>query len=221
MQLFYVIIDQGACHCRVHYALYKFANSNFGFFFHLTVFIDNENQSLVWLKLLHIQYFRDKLIPADLAEKKNVQKLWSHATHFSHKSPWYYAFFVNCSPYWIYANQGWSHMTDCYVIGILDYWNQSLARSFFKVVWVQSYDMFDICSLIMLIRLITQIAQQIKLEQLERLRSEDTPAAPWLPPGLPILLNILNPKSILLTSSYRIPSQNKMKAEKYETFAKN
>ena len=69
----------------------------------------------------------------------------------------------------------------------------------------------------MLIRLITQIAQQIKLEQLERLRSEDTPAAPWLP----ILLNILNPKSILLTSSYRIPSQNKMKAEKYETFAKN
>ena len=27
---------------------------------------------------------------------------------------------------------------------------------------------------------------------------------------------ILNPKSILLTSSYEIPSQNKMKAEKFE-----
>ena len=32
---------------------------------------------------------------------------------------------------------------------------------------------------------------------------------------------ILNPKSILLTSSYEIPSQNKMKAEKFEKFAKN
>ena len=30
---------------------------------------------------------------------------------------------------------------------------------------------------------------------------------------------ILNPKSILLTSSYRIPSQNKVKAEKLEKFA--
>ena len=32
---------------------------------------------------------------------------------------------------------------------------------------------------------------------------------------------ILNPKSILLTSSYQIPSQNKMKAKKLEKFAKN
>ena len=32
---------------------------------------------------------------------------------------------------------------------------------------------------------------------------------------------ILNSKSILLTSSYRIPSQNKEKAEKLEEFAKN
>ena len=32
---------------------------------------------------------------------------------------------------------------------------------------------------------------------------------------------ILNPKSIILTSSYRIPSQNKVKAEKLEKLAKN
>ena len=32
---------------------------------------------------------------------------------------------------------------------------------------------------------------------------------------------ILNPKSILLTSSYRILSQNKVKAEKLEKNAKN
>ena len=32
---------------------------------------------------------------------------------------------------------------------------------------------------------------------------------------------ILNPKSLLLTSSYRIPSQNKVKADKLENFAKN
>ena len=32
---------------------------------------------------------------------------------------------------------------------------------------------------------------------------------------------VLNPKSILLTSSYRIPSQNKVKANKWEKFAKN
>ena len=40
------------------------------------------------------------------------------------------------------------------------------------------------------------IPLKLKLEQLERLRSEDTPAAPWLP--------------ILLTSSYWIPSQKNM-----------
>ena len=32
---------------------------------------------------------------------------------------------------------------------------------------------------------------------------------------------ILNPKAILLTSSYRIPSQNKVKAEKLEKLAQN
>ena len=32
---------------------------------------------------------------------------------------------------------------------------------------------------------------------------------------------IFNPKSILLTSSNRIPSQNKVKAEKLEKIAKN
>ena len=32
---------------------------------------------------------------------------------------------------------------------------------------------------------------------------------------------ILNPKSILLTSSYRMPSQNKVKAEKLEWAASN
>ena len=32
---------------------------------------------------------------------------------------------------------------------------------------------------------------------------------------------ILTPKSVLLTSSYRIPSQNKVKAEKLAKLAKN
>ena len=50
-----------------------------------------------------------------------------------------------------------------------------------------------------------------KLE-LERLRSEDTPRCPVI--TLTIDQVILNPKSILLTSSYRIPSQKKVKAEK-------
>ena len=65
--------------------------------------------------------------------------------------------------------------------------------------------------------------QQSKLEQLERLRSEDTPPpppdAPWLPHTIDQF--ILNPKSILLTSWYQIPSQNKVKAEKLEKLAKN
>ena len=51
-----------------------------------------------------------------------------------------------------------------------------------------------------------------KLEQLERLRSEDTPRRPVI--TLTIDQFILNPKSILLISSYRIPSQKKVKAEK-------
>ena len=58
-----------------------------------------------------------------------------------------------------------------------------------------------------------------KLEQLERLRSEDTPRRPMITHTIDQF--ILNPKSILLTSSYRIPSQNKVKAEKLEKFAKN
>ena len=51
-----------------------------------------------------------------------------------------------------------------------------------------------------------------QLEQLERLRSEDTPRHPVI--TLTIDKFVLNPKSILLTSSYRIPSQKKVKAEK-------
>ena len=53
---------------------------------------------------------------------------------------------------------------------------------------------------------------QCQLEQLERLRSEDTPRRPVI--TLTIDQFILNPKSILLISSYRIPSQKKVKAEK-------
>ena len=56
-----------------------------------------------------------------------------------------------------------------------------------------------------------------KLEQLERLRSEDTPRRPMITHTIDQF--ILNPKSILLTSSYRIPSQNKVKAEKLGKFA--
>ena len=52
----------------------------------------------------------------------------------------------------------------------------------------------------------------IKLEQLERLRSEDTPCRPVITHTIDQF--VLNPKSILLTSSYRIPSQKKVKAEK-------
>ena len=57
----------------------------------------------------------------------------------------------------------------------------------------------------------------MKLEQLERLRSEDTPRHPMITHTIDQF--ILNPKSILLTSSYRIPSENKVKAEKLENFA--
>ena len=52
--------------------------------------------------------------------------------------------------------------------------------------------------------------QQNKLE-LERLRSEDTPRRPVITHTIDQF--VLNPKSILLTSSYRIPSQKKVKAE--------
>ena len=55
--------------------------------------------------------------------------------------------------------------------------------------------------------------------QLERLRSEDTPRRPMITHTIDQF--VLNPKSILLTSSYRTPSQNKVKAEKLEKFAKN
>ena len=59
---------------------------------------------------------------------------------------------------------------------------------------------------------------QLKLEQLEGPRSEDTPRCPMITHIIDQL--ILNPKSILLTSWYQIPSQNKVKAEKLEKFAK-
>ena len=58
----------------------------------------------------------------------------------------------------------------------------------------------------------------MKLEQLERLRSEDTPRRHMITHTIDQF--ILNPKSILLTSSYEIPSKHKIKAEKFEKFAK-
>ena len=58
-----------------------------------------------------------------------------------------------------------------------------------------------------------------QLEQLERLRSEDTPRRPMITHTIDQF--ILNPNFILLTSYYRIPSQNKLKAEKLEKLAKN
>ena len=64
-----------------------------------------------------------------------------------------------------------------------------------------------------------QFIFSLKLEQLERLRSEDTPRRPMITHTIDQF--ILNPKSIILTSSYRIPSQNRVKAEKLEKFAKN
>ena len=51
-----------------------------------------------------------------------------------------------------------------------------------------------------------------KLEQLEHLRSEDTPCRPMITHTIDQF--ILNPKTILLTSSYQIPSQNKVKGKK-------
>ena len=51
-----------------------------------------------------------------------------------------------------------------------------------------------------------------QLEQLERLRSEDTPSCPVITHTIDQF--VLNPKSMLLTSSHQIPSQNKVKAEK-------
>ena len=58
---------------------------------------------------------------------------------------------------------------------------------------------------------------QSQLEQLECLRSEDTPRRPMITHTIDQF--ILNPKSILLTSSYQIPNQSKVKAEKLEKFA--
>ena len=54
--------------------------------------------------------------------------------------------------------------------------------------------------------------RQTKLEQLERLGSEDTPCRPVITHTIDQF--VWNPKSILLTSSYWIPSQKKVKAEK-------
>ena len=59
-----------------------------------------------------------------------------------------------------------------------------------------------------------EASSYLKQHQLERLRSEDTPRRPMITQTIDQF--ILNPKSILLTSSYRIPSQNKVKAEKWE-----
>ena len=49
--------------------------------------------------------------------------------------------------------------------------------------------------------------------------TENTPCRPMITHTIDQF--ILHPKSILLTSSYRIPSQNKVKAGKLEKFAKN
>ena len=59
------------------------------------------------------------------------------------------------------------------------------------------------------------LISQFELE-LERLRSEDTPHRSMITHTIDQF--ILNPKPILLTSSYRIPSQTKVKAEKLEKF---
>ena len=59
----------------------------------------------------------------------------------------------------------------------------------------------------------SMVRRQRKLEQLQRLRSEDTPRR------LKITHTI--DQFILLTSSYRVPSQNKVKAEKWEKLVKN
>ena len=58
----------------------------------------------------------------------------------------------------------------------------------------------------------------LQLEQLERLRSEDTPRRPVITHTIEQF--VLNPKSTLLTSSYRIPSQNKVKAKKIRKIRK-
>ena len=60
--------------------------------------------------------------------------------------------------------------------------------------------------------LISVLPANTQLEQLEHLRSEDTPHRPVI--SLTIDQFILNPKSILLISSYRIPSLKMVKAEK-------
>ena len=57
-----------------------------------------------------------------------------------------------------------------------------------------------------------------ELEQLERLRSEDTPRRHVITHTSDQF--VLNPKSILSTSSYRIPSQRKWKPKKLEKFVK-
>ena len=54
---------------------------------------------------------------------------------------------------------------------------------------------------------------QDQLEQLESLRSEDTPRR--------LMITHTIDQFILMTSSYWIPSQNKVKAEKLEKLAKN
>ena len=55
--------------------------------------------------------------------------------------------------------------------------------------------------------------------ELERLRSEDTPCRPVITHTIDQF--VLNPKSILLTTSYQIPSQKKVKPKILEKFAKN
>ena len=79
-------------------------------------------------------------------------------------------------------------------------WNESAWRAIF---WYQK----------------PNVEIQVELEQLECLHSEDTPRRPVITHTIDQF--VLNPKSILLTSSYRIPSQKKVKAEKIWKICKN
>ena len=79
--------------------------------------------------------------------------------------------------------------------------------------WLRTYDKaLSEATMALLTDLFMFQSALMELEQLERLRSEDTPRRPMITHTIDQF--ILNPKSILLTSSYQIPSQKKEKAEK-------
>ena len=96
----------------------------------------------------------------------------------------------------------WENCTVRYILVLSDYCSSPITNDYWNS-WIY------IIRNIFRHSIITAVS---KLEQLERLRSEDTPRRPVI--TLTIDQFILNPKSILLISSYRIPSQKKVKAEK-------